>query len=597
MSPASEELNGLGTCECFDLLLDVARQNPGAYHVVYGGNYDANKILKDLRSSEYRLRKLWDTEGVFYKHYHIEWIRGKWLAIKDLQSGQKIKLFDVIGFFQQSFVKTLNQWSESLSSKVLKNIQAIEKMKEKRSQFKWTERDKILKYCQQELEALVEVMTAFRSNHLAANLPPLSSLYGPGAIANTLLRKHHTTNHMLEPDSNVRSAALHAFAAGRIERLRYGNYQGRTRIFDINSAYPYAISLLPSLVGGWRHYKFKKLPVEPTSMSLYRVRYYAHNLYASPLFYRKGHAKSRPIFFPNPKEQSYIETWIWTPEYELLIDCQIPFELLEGYIFQGDTNSRPFAWLEDLYNTRREFKRNNNPAEKNLKLAYNSVYGKFVQQAGYKTQKKIPKWFQIEWGGYVTSKTRASLYAAMYSINFRGIVGVETDSIIITGNAKPNLHIGDGLGEWGFKTFDGITYIQSGVYWLKSDSEWLDKYSKGRGYLPGSLQREQVLDAWNTNPFGDSTIQRDGNTLGMVVNARGKEFITLGHCFRPGQTLEKWGDWYEGPKKLSLWRTTKRTIARTGNPANRLLDTIDETNFNGWSSPYSLEWGDEDELP
>ena len=594
ISQCGDTLAGLSTIDCFELLLDVASRFPNAYHVIYGGNYDANKILKDLKGSEYRLRKLWDTEGVFYKHYHIEWIRGKWLQIKNMETQRKVKLYDVISFFQQSFVKTLNDWSESLSPRVLKNIQAIEKMKGKRSQFKWSEKDRILKYCQQELEALVELMEAFRLNHLAAGLPSLTSLYGPGAIANSLLRKYRIQDHMLATDSELNTAALHAYAAGRIERLRYGNYEGPTNVYDINSAYPYTIAQLPSLAGGWHLFKFKgSNKPDAVPMSLYHIRLFNHDTYASPLFYRKGLAKSRPIFFPNPKGTNFIETWIWTPEYENLVDLGFPFEVIEGYLFQGNVNSRPFAWLEDLYYKRLEFKESGNPAEKNLKLAYNSIYGKFVQQAGYRIQKKIPKWHQIEWGGYVTSQCRSRLYRAMYSINFAGIVGVETDSIIVANNQVPNITLGNQLGEWGSKHFDGITYIQSGVYWLKIGDSWLDKYSKRRGYLSGTLTREAVLEAWAENPLGDWQMQRDGLAVGMNVMARGKEFITLGHCFRPGQTLDNWGDWREGPKKLSLWRSSKRYIDRLHNPANGLLTTSDQTDFCGWSSPYTLEWGDE----
>jgi DNA polymerase type B, organellar and viral len=468
-------------------------------------------------------------------------------------------------------------------------------MKAKRGQFKASQRDQILKYCRQELEALVELMQAFRSCHIAAGLPALTSLYGPGAIANSLLKSHHIQNHMLATDGELNQAALRAYAAGRIERLRYGNFEGPVKIYDINSAYPYSIARLPSLKAGWKHYRHtkSKQPIEPIPMSLYRVRLFSHDRYASPLFYRKGMAKSRPIFFPNPKGTNYIECWIWTPEYENLLNLGFRFRLIEACIFQGDTNSQPFKWLQDLYQRRLEYKEAGNPAEKNLKLAYNSIYGKFVQQAGYKIKREIPKWHQIEWGGYVTSECRSRLYAAMHSINFDGVVGVETDSIIVSGDKSPEIKLTNQLGDWGVSDFDGITYIQSGVYWLKSNGEWLDKYSKGRGYTPGSLSREQVIEAWNVNPFGDSNVQENGNTLGMVVHARGNEFITLGHCFRPGQSIDEWGNWKEGPKKLSLWRTTKRAICRQGNPANQLLDTEDQTDFSGMSSPYNLEWGDD----
>lgn len=487
-----------------------------------------------------------------------------------------------------SFVNTLKAWKIDVP-----NLEEIERMKSERATFSAENFDEILRYCNLELDALVKLIQRFRDNHVAAGLPTLSGLYGPGAIANGLLRRHSIKQYMLEcPEINL--AARHAYAAGRIERHRYGNYEGPLRIYDINSAYPYTISNLPSLAGGWRRWR-RRGGNAPNiiPMSLYHVRLFNHDKYASPLFYRKGHAKSRPIYFPNPKRNDYIETWVWTPEYETLVKMGFPFECMEAYLFAGDPNTRPFRWMEDLYLQKLAYKQEGNPAEKNAKLAINSVYGKFVQQAGYGRENKIPKWHQLEWGGYITSATRATIYNAMASVRFDNVVACETDSIIVAGTETPDIRIGEGLGEWSVKEYEGITFIQSGVYWLKKDGEWHDKYSKRRGYLPGTLHRDDILRAWDHNPAGDSAIYDLQEFLTVVGKAN--QFITLGHCYRPGQTLDSWGDWQSGPKKLSLWKTNKRAICRTSNPKNGLLDTEDLTEFNGWSSPYTLEWEPEDE--
>lgn len=583
-SANSVQPQGLSTTDCFEFLLDTASRTPKANHVIYGGGYDANKILKDLAYSEQRLRKLWDTSGVFYKNYHIDWVRGKWLRIRDLRTQRAITLYDVISFFQMSFVKTLQSWDIQVE-----HFDVIEDMKKKRGDFSVDQMPEIIRYCQAELAALVTLMEKFRDNHMAAGLPVLSGLYGPGAIANGLLRRHNIRAHMVT-DKEVSEAAKYAYAAGRIERLRYGNFEGRLRIYDIASAYPSAISKLPSLGGGWQQRGKTCRDVVP--MSLYHIRLFNHDKYASPLFYRKGLAKHRPIFFPNPKGSDHIETWVWTPEYQILCDLGFDFENIEAYIFKGDKNSRPFAWVEDMYYQRLAWKKQGNPAEKNLKLALNSLYGKFVQQAGYTRAGHIPKYHQLEWGGYITSTTRAQLYRAMHSVDFRGIIGVETDSIILAGDEQPKLKLGEGLGEWGVTEYEGITYVQSGVYWLKTSEGWLDKYSKRRGYLPGTLTREKVLKAWNKNPTGDSAIFELQPWL--TVDAEGQSFITLGHCYRPGQTLDNWGDWIRGPKKLSLWKGTKREIVRDKNPALHLLDTVDVTEFCGQSSPYIIEWDEEE---
>lgn len=576
--------HGLSTTQCFEFLLGECADSKDSFHVIFAGGYDANKILRDLAYSPQRLRKLWETSQCFYKHYHIEWVKGKWLKIRDTRNGRKITLFDVFSFFQTSFVKTLKAWDISVDGS---NMDTITRMKNERGRFSLNDRKEMLAYCFLELGALVSLMQKFRENHLKAGLPNLSGFYGPGAIANGLFKHYNVCRSMLPTDGELNEATRHAYSAGRIERLRYGNHEGPVRIYDINSAYPWSISRLPSLKAGWR--KTRTSDVVP--MSLYHIRLFHFDEYAGPLFYRKGLAKHRPIYFPNPKADSFIEHWVWTPEYELLVDFGIPHEVVKSYVFQGDFVERPFGFIENLYYTRLENKRLGNPAEKNQKLAMNSGYGKFVQQAGWQRKQEIPKFHQLEWGGYVTSETRAKLYRAIHSIGFRGVVGMETDSIIVAdqpgGQTIPKVPLSDKLGEWGVTTYQGVTYIQSGVYWLKGDKGWDDSYSKRRGYVKDSLSRDAVLEAWNENPYG---IDSDERQKWMVVNAQGNDFITLGHCFRPGQDFSMWGDWITGPKKLSLWKSTKRAIVRSENPALQLLDTRDETDFSGWSSPYQLEW-------
>jgi len=585
---------GLSTSVCFDFLLETARQNPGATHVIFSGNYDANKILKDLAQSEFRLRKLWDENHCHWEHYEIKWIPKKWLWIKELDTnspnaGQTIKLYDVFSFFQMSFVKTLDKWKIEVPE-----MDLIEEMKAKRGEFDWATQHEIIEdYCGRELEALVLLMEDFRQNHLDAGLPALRGWYGPGAIADGLMNRYGIKKYMINTQGHpVNEAARHAYTAGRIERLLYGNYEGPTKIADINSAYPYSISQLPSLVGGWKLIKTKQPPLR--KMSLYHVKMYHHDLYASPLFFRKT---NNEMFFPNPREGNYIENWVWTPEYYQLIKWKVPHEVTECWLFQGDVKSRPFGWVEEMYYQRLAWKLDGNPAEKNLKLALNSLYGKTVQQAGYKQRKEIPTYHQIEWGGYITSQTRAQLFNVMASMNFENVVGVETDSIIVAGDNLPtNLNVSDKLGAWGVTDYEGITYIQSGVYWLKKDGEWLDQYSKQRGYVPGTLTRDMIMETWRLNPTGTPEL-RDENSqaIGLTVIGQGNHFVTLGDCYKPGQTLENWGNWERGPKKLRLWRDTKRAIVRDKDPRTNLLFTEDVRDLSGWSKAYDIEWGKDNE--
>src|SRR3546814_3403831 len=86
----------------------------------------------------------------------------------------------------------------------------------------------------------------------------LTRWYGPGALASYVIRtkglKDHIQNRPFE--SAVHQASKHAYAGGRFELFRIGRIEGPVYGYDINSAYPYALSNAPSLGiehGEWRY--------------------------------------------------------------------------------------------------------------------------------------------------------------------------------------------------------------------------------------------------------------------------------------------------------------------------------------------------------
>ena len=67
-------------------------------------------------------------------------------------------------------------------------------------------------------------------------------------------------------------------------------------------------------------------------------------------------------------------------------------------------------------------------------------------------------------------------------------------------STKPlDLPLGEGLGQWEEQSFDGIMYLQSGVYYVKHDGEWA---LKTRGFSPRGHSPDLWLSHLSNLPGG-----------------------------------------------------------------------------------------------
>lgn len=563
------EGRSLTTRECFGLLLRVAAAQPYANHVFFAGGYDYNMILQDLgRGDIERLHKFgrtyWDTFNVALRSRKSLWIR-------DRLTGQSVTLYDSWANFQSSFVKALKAWGIEVETQV-------ETGKAGRGSFAYADRQEILTYCRAELRAFVTLMDDFRDGLREADIR-VARWDGPGAVAAALYKSHETKTHKhsMEGYSGVSQGAQSAYFGGRIEGVRFGNHEASVWYYDLNSAYPAAIATLPSLAGG-RWVRSKTHDPGPRPLSLYRLEWDWTNtdLPFYPLPFRR--ADGTIAFFPRGRG------WYHAPEYEA-VRRHFPkdsYRVLESLVFKPlDPAVRPFAWVQEMYDLRAQWKREGRGAEKVLKLGLNSLYGKMVQQLGWSVERGIPPYHQLEWGGYVTSFCRAALYEAAMR-NPESVVGFETDGLITT--ADLGLETSSALGGWGHETYSGISYVQPGVYWLQ-DPDTGDWVGKHRGFNPGSLARSDVLEAWATKRSS--------------VTAETTRFVGMGLALHTA--YNNWCQWLTTPRELSVWpdnpKRSHPASSHRGRTPNRGLITADLQWDNPayWtgaedSEPYPLQW-------
>lgn len=340
-----------------------------------------------------------------------------------------------------------------------------------------------------ELDAITKLMTEFRQRLERVNLRP-RRWCGSGSITSNLFERHKIKTHMTEHPEDIAKLARYAYAGGRFEIIKYGHVDKDTYAYDINSAYPEALTKLPSLAGGRWH----SIAGDPgdTEYGLYLVRVNGKTAHLpQPLFNRD---KNGSISYPR---QAY--GWYWSPEIKVLRKWADKgfgtFEIEEAVIYEPATDYKPFAWIEDIYEQRKKLQEAGDGAEVGLKLVLNTAYGKLAQQVGYmpadaKHPESIPPYHQLDWAGYVTSYTRAKIFEAGLE-QIHNVIAFETDAIYLEAELY-QIPVGDKLGEYRETKYKELTYINSGMYFgIKETGEEVYKL---RGIQADTLTLEEIKD-------------------------------------------------------------------------------------------------------
>lgn len=471
----------LGTFQCLDHIIKVGRENPNSWHVSFAFGYDVNMILKTLSVKQFQyLRdhgKMRIGQG-----YRIEHMPSKWFQVTKYHSEDRrttVRIYDVFGFYQCSFVKALKD--NIPTHPLMVQLDVIEAGKKKRGTFTYEDLDYVANYWKVEQTLFHALVNHLREMVYAAGLY-IGKWHGPGELADYLYRQNGVKGHKCETDDRIYELSRYAYCGGRFERFHIGRFR-RVFGYDINSAYPDAISRLPSLQTGRWNYHANVGPV--AEFGLYRVHLRVKERQSpGPLFRRDSRGN---ITFP-----WQLDGWYWGPEILAMLKHypHLRDSIEEAWIYEDD-GSRPFLFVRELFDKRRRWKAEGNGAQMALKLALNSLYGKMAQRKGWKRTGKAPTWHQLEWAGWVTSYTRAKLFDLMCRMPYDKLIAVETDGIYTT--ATPDeLGIEDSkeLGGWEVSYYDEVIYLQSGVYAKRQGDEWSMKY---RGLDKDTVTPEKMV--------------------------------------------------------------------------------------------------------
>jgi hypothetical protein len=484
---------GLHTIRCFEFLLRIPKPS---IVVCFGLNYDVNNWLRDV--PKHTLRTLWKDHVAYWKDYRIEWIPGRWLSVKDTDN-RYVKVHEVWGFFQSSFVKALEAWEIGAPEE-------ISRMKAERGSFKAKDIDAVTRYCLHECDLLVCLMDSLREACAEAGIIPRSWI-GAGALAMALLGSqemddHHVYDLDLAPDQVVEDVILGAYYAGRIELLRQGVYHA-VKTADIRSAYPSAAMSLPSLDCAKlsRRKRFVEGP------GIWRVRWDCPGVSVAPFPVRNRHS----IYWPAAGEG-----WYHAAEVEAALELGYPVEVVEGYVLRRRNMSYPFTWIPEVFAKRQEFKDEGRAAEKALKLALNSVYGKLAQGYGFNSR---PRWQNYFWAGMITSITRAKILRA--ASKCRTPVMIATDGIFTAGRLPASVKDKKVLGGWEVGGVDELFAAQAGVYQgIVPGKETL----KSRGFFAAEVDYDALREGYEAEGAHYIHHYTSRRFLGLGVSLGRKDF-------------------------------------------------------------------------
>ena len=450
------------------------RKYENCWNFFYNLTFDAEVILK-LLGTELNNYKNSRELIFYYDEYKFTYIPDKCLRIR--KKNHSVVFFDVAQFFNKTGL--LKAYEQNIG----KIPDSYKEIKNKRGQFSKTfyrkNTTKVKQYCIQDC-----IFTKQLSEYFIKLFFDMFSFYPRRWISSGYLAEKVLINNRIDfpkvqdiPQA-VTDFAWKSYFGGRFEMLQRG-FIGTAYVYDINSAYPYAIAQLPDLTNGdW--YRTDERILDKAKVGFFKIKVDVDDLnLVAPFPFRK---KNR-ILYPSGEFVTHC-----TLQELLAAENDIQYSILDSYQFIPRGKKLPFRkFINSLYQKRLELKKQNNPMQLPIKVIINSIYGKTGQ-----VSHRIGSLFNPVIFAFITGYSRAMLYQFMKKHKLENdIVAFATDSICTTKKVNMN---SEKLGEFSLDAMgDDCYFLQNGFY--RINDKWKQR---GIGKL-GSKEIEHL-----------DTIQRDG---------------------------------------------------------------------------------------
>ncbi|MEO9277921.1 MAG: DNA polymerase [Nitrososphaera sp.] len=516
---------------------DITFQKVAKFLLKYEGNliffynlgYDAECILKLLPEHILKSYK-WKRELKFsYQGYKIHYIDRKKLTIS--KGHHSVNCYDIAQYYDNK--PLLDAYSENIRKSL--DPQYLS-MKEKRDIFSLyyysRHKNEVRKYCISDCILTQELAENWiRIFHETYGFYPANWISSGYLAEKVLINNGINIPLFHEIPYEVQDIARSAFCGGRFELIQRG-YIGYCCLYDINSAYPYALSTLPDITNG-KWITSKKINSKSKLGFFHILADVSNTVKICPFPFRK---KNGTICYPCGKFQTYVTL----DELKAVEnDPRIKYTIIESWQFIPNKNcGYPFKnFIEDQYYSRMKLKSEKNPLERAIKIILNSIYGKTVQTKPHNTMGNL---FNQVIGSYITGFARAELYKFVRKYNLENdVVAFATDSIAVR-KKIPNLH-SEKLGEMKLdKEGHDVIFLSNGFY--RFNGVW-----KKRGIGYDNEKRQEI-------EHEDTKVDKDGNLYIKVKTTRNTH-IKSGILFN---MLKKVGKIEIYEKKINLNSDKKR---------------------------------------
>lgn len=481
---------GLSTREILTFLARPTSRHRSESRVMFGMSFDVAHWIRDLTPEQ--RAALYAGDLVTFEQWGLEYLPRRLFVIHDWSNpkAQQVKIFDVQGYFGGSFLEAVDDWITDIDPT---DRALLARGKRERGSWRHWSLARIRKYNALECSLLENLMSRVKAK-LAALDPPISprSWYGPGALAGSLLSSSdvygdfryftpkHVGEELLDPFSR-------AYFGGRIELLRAGTVRHVYR-YDLNSAYPFAMTFLPPLTYQW--FGLDHFTDKPQArMSVWHVSWrLPADAIIGPFPFREADGR---ICYPRQGEG-----WYWQPEVASALKT---YGARAIHVHRGWCH-RPTEELSALrglilnrYAERLRLRVNGDPTARILKGALVAIYGKFSQRQG------SGHWYCLPWAGWTTSLVRSLLLGAVRG-HERHIIAFSTDGII-SDAPLPIGPIGPNLGDWDAAEYRDGTFVLPGVYRLRPKRG--HAVTATRSYDPTRLVWSRLLRDLEADGYAD----------------------------------------------------------------------------------------------
>lgn len=309
---------------------------------------------------------------------------------------------------------------------------------------------------------------------------------GTGRVAGATLDRITGKNLAIVSDTPmVLARAINtAYVGGRITIHQTGRYESITQV-DMNSAYPYAMTMLPTLEGATWHRRRWYDPEE--EYGLWRVTWDVPKGAVSGPF--PVRTKNNQIIYPLVGEG-----WYWGVEVHAAIEIYgSMIEPIDGFAVRPMTQEKPFATLGDYYQQRKQMKREGDAAAAHVaKLGLTATYGRLAQAVQHNG--KPGRWGSLTLAGLTTATVRAHMSRVLWEYETKA-VAIATDSLTVDGQL--DLIASDKLGGWSIKTGGNALMLPSGVFRVETGDAAMDRVSgveRARSLL---IDWDAIYDGWD----------------------------------------------------------------------------------------------------